>query len=572
MKIVAGAIALTSVLMGSAAAQSSDVRGVLAAPPGATGYYADLEAARAALQSRNWAAAAPLYERLTVAYPFDAETWLGLATAKRQLNRPSEAIAAYEHVIALAGPGYNRALFRIAQQQAAAGDSEAALDALDRYVRDNAALDRPGLPEMTAFASIKENPRMAPLAGRMDFSSASRETGWRADLDYLVAEIHRLAPPYRGRDLPPAATASSRDLYDHAGERSDPQMYAGMARLLGSLNMNHTQLWGLSLDGGAPPTHPSLTYMPILSYVFADGLFVVAADDAHHDLVGAEIISIDGVTAANVLTRVRAATSAGSDMEALWNAPLRIEDMALLNGLGVLERPDRASVRLRLRNGRSITRMLTSGEAPLIGKLPPPPDVAATTYFMHWEESHWLETWSDSSTVYAQVNQIAPDRDETLAAFGLRLREALTQAQARNLVIDLRRDNGGDTFTYVELLRTAVAFSAASPDHRLYVLIGRNTYSAAANLATDLERLANPIFVGEPTGATGNQEGDEGAFHLPYSGLNGTIAGVRWQLSSPWDERRYIAPEAPVQMRAADYFAGRDPVLDDVRSMIAARR
>jgi hypothetical protein len=276
------------------------------------------------------------------------------------------------------------------------------------------------------------------------------------------------------------------------------------------------------------------------------------------------------VAAADVLTRIRPTQSARTEIEATWTAPFRLTDLAALNGLGITDRADRAVLRLRLRNGRTVTRTVAGVDRPTLGKLPAPPNVAAPTFLQHVSESHWFEAWPDG-TVYAQVNQIAPDEDETLPQFGLRLRAALAESHARNLIIDLRHNNGGNTFTYPELLRTAIAFSAVE-DHRLYVLIGRNTYSAAANFTTELQRLARPVFVGEPTSAFGNQDGDEGFIRLPYSGLYATVAGVWWQLSDPWDARYSQTPQMPVQLTAADYFAGRDPALDAVRALIATPR
>lgn len=134
---------------------------------------------------------------------------------------------------------------------------------------------------------------------------------------------------------------------------------------------------------------------------------------------------------------------------------------------------------------------------------------------------------------------------------------------------DLRHNNGGNTFTYRELLRTVMPFSTGE-GHRLYVLIGRGVYSAAANFSTDLERLADPVFVGEPTSMTGNQHGDEGRVLLPYSGLQATIAGVNWQLSHPWDRRASIVPEVPVSLSARAWLAGEDLVLDTALRMAAS--
>jgi hypothetical protein len=41
-----------------------------------------------------------------------------------------------------------------------------------------------------------------------------------------------------------------------------------------------------------------------------------------------------------------------------------------------------------------------------------------------------------------------------------------------------------------------------------------------------------------------------------------------WNLSGPYDTRRWIAPDVPVSQTSADYFANRDPVMDAVYNII----
>ena len=154
-----------------------------------------------------------------------------------------------------------------------------------------------------------------------------------------------------------------------------------------------------------------------------------------------------------------------------------------------------------------------------------------------------------------------------MAQFGLTMRRAIQEQKPDNIILDIRHNNGGNTFTYVELLRTLIAFSAVE-GHTVYALIGRNVYSAAANFSTDLERLVRPIFVGEPTSQIGNQWGDESQFVLPYSGQIGSFSGLRWQLSHPWDQRHSLAPQVPVELTAKAYFRGEDPALNAVLRLI----
>jgi hypothetical protein len=170
-----------------------------------------------------------------------------------------------------------------------------------------------------------------------------------------------------------------------------------------------------------------------------------------------------------------------------------------------------------------------------------------------------------------RLSEVRDDSAETLAAFGLRLRAVLTASHPKNLIFDVRGNRGGSTALYTELLRTLVAFSTGE-GHHMYILIDRNTYSATGNLITELERLANPVFVGEPSGQCCNLHGDATFIRLPYSGIEGGISAVRWNLSHPWDRRREMVPQVPVQLTASDYFAGRDPALQAVYALIRSSK
>jgi C-terminal processing protease CtpA/Prc len=200
-------------------------------------------------------------------------------------------------------------------------------------------------------------------------------------------------------------------------------------------------------------------------------------------------------------------------------------------------------------------------------KLVPPPDVMAPLFVRDVPRAHWMEALPESDAVYVQVNQIAPDPGETMTEFGLKLRKFLADAPVRNVILDLRHNNGGNTATYTELLRTLVGHTLQE-GNRLYVIIGRGVYSATSNLITDLERLAKPIFVGEPSSGTGNQDGDESFTILPYSGIRGFLTSVRWQYSHPWDRRTSLVPDIPVQLTAKAYFAGHDPALETIVALI----
>ncbi|GAB2509069.1 tetratricopeptide repeat protein [Lysobacter humi (ex Lee et al. 2017)] len=541
---------------------------VLHAPADPLAYHADFALARQALDARRWSEAAERFARLVEAYPLDRESWTGLGTARRQLGDAAGSIAAYERSIALIGPTPGSARYWIAAQQAALGQHDAAIETLRHLIEEDRDLDRPGLLADPAFAALRTHPRWTALDAPVPVATEDRVAGWRGDLDWLLAEIRRLAPAYRDAPLPAATREAAERLRADIPRLSDDAVYARLGELVATLGLGHTLLWGATPDGPLPGARLRYGWMPVQLYAFPDGLHVVQADPAHAGLVGRRLVAVDGVPAATVLQRVLGTISHASPAEGVWTAPMRLTDMTLLHGLGIARDPRRVTLTLADAAGRATDVTLDAATAPRRPRLPAAPGVAPPAWLARTGESHWLEDWPGLSTTYVQFNQVAPDPDEDLAAFGLRLRKHLASNGARNVVVDLRHNNGGNTFTYTELLRTLVAHSAGD-GRRVYALIGRNVYSAAANFSTDLERLAKPVFVGEPTGMTGNQDGDEARIVLPWSRAAATVSGVRWQLSHPWDRRGSIAPHVPVVLTADDWRAGRDPVVETVRALIA---
>jgi C-terminal processing protease CtpA/Prc len=97
---------------------------------------------------------------------------------------------------------------------------------------------------------------------------------------------------------------------------------------------------------------------------------------------------------------------------------------------------------------------------------------------------------------------------------------------------------------------------------KLFLLIGRATFSAAGNFAADVDRSTRATLVGEPTGGGVNQYGDSETFNLPSTGWHVYVATEYVTRGKPDDKRLAVAPDVAVAPTSADFFAGRDPVLE----------
>lgn len=529
---------------------------LLVAPKDGIAFY-DLQKRATQLAFQNPAEAEPLLEQLLREYPRDSETWKLLGLVKRGVNKPAEAAAALEKAYAISG--LRREPLPIAAAYLAAGNKAGAMGALRRGVFDDHTIYRQQMYESGALASLRTEPEFATITGHADATGVSRIDGWRRDLDYLYAEALRVSPDYRNGNTPAAFTRAHDDLSKRIPALSREEFIVGLNRMLAILHQGHTGLF----EGSG------LHHLPVQFYVFPEGIFIVRAANRYQNLVGTRLVSIGKTSADDALRLVNRMLSVDGDFEHLGLGAFIMRKAELLKGSGIDIAVDSVSITVETNEGKRQTVILSGApEIPASMKLPAPPNVPTPMFLRNVERSKWEQSVPEHNAMYVQFNQVRNDPDETLPAFGVRLWNVLETQKPKNLILDLRHNTGGSTSLYPELLRTVIAYTRV-PNRQVYVLIGRSTYSAASNFITDLERLVNPIFVGEPSGECCNLNGDFAQVQLPHIGMSGTISGIRWNLSGDaFDGRREMSPQVPVLLTAAAYFAGGDPALETVFKLI----
>jgi hypothetical protein len=342
--------------------------------------------------------------------------------------------------------------------------------------------------------------------------------GLLTDGELLADAIARLHPdPFR--------TVTEAELRARA-ERADgivPLMR--LAALLGPRN-GHTGIF--PFDDHPVPTHG----FPLVPYEFADGVFVVAGEGA-----GRELRAVAGVPLDELLARIEPLVPRDNEWTVVDRRPDFVVSAQVLSGLGVAA-PGRAVAFELAGSGTSLVEPVPAGERPLRPA----------------EEPRWVRALDGGRVVHVAYNVTRGD----LTAFAEEV--GVLAARAEGVVLDLRRNRGGDNRTYGPLLE--VLERLAERGRRLAVLIGRATFSAAMQLVVDLERRTPAVFVGEPTGGSPNQFGDAQDVALPGAGLRARVATIAWATAGADDARLSREPDVRVDLVSDDHFAGRDPVLE----------
>lgn len=541
---------------------------LLQAPGDGIAYHELWKRAKALIEAGKLAEARALIEQRVHEYPRDPENWQLLAGLRSEAGDHSGAAAAYEKAGELWGWDIGqRNGYLAAASHLAAGDRRKALDRLRWLIEQRHGVYRASLYNWPEFDSLRDDPEFLALIGRVDTAGWTRERGWRHDIDWLHGEVKRVNPDYRDAPFPADFTRRYEQLKRDVPRLSDEEIFLGMQAMLATLRQGHLVLWA---DDSAKTPNRSL---PLRFYAFPDGLYIIGASEEQAELIGSRVVAFGEVPAEEALRRLAASLSVNGEMHYLWGAS-RLAQSYYLKGMGAVHSADAVPLTLEGPTGGRRKVTIATLAKPLPGrqdKLIAPAGAAAPLFLADVDTVFREQALPALDALYVQINNLKNGKDETLDAYGDRLWTILDTDKPRNLILDLRHNNGGTTQLYPNLLRSIVAFGRVS-GNQVYALIGRRTYSAAGNFITDLERLADPIFVGEASSQCCNLYGDPTFVLLPYSGVQGEVTAVKWQLSEPGDRRREISPDVPVQLTAASYFRGKDPVMDAVSRMIEERR
>ena len=160
--------------------------------------------------------------------------------------------------------------------------------------------------------------------------------------------------------------------------------------------------------------------------------------------------------------------------------------------------------------------------------------------------------------MYFGFNSVQRPTDGFVGSLGRLVRNP----KVRRVIVDVRLNGGGDNTTYGSLL-ALFASKQVNRRGKLSLLVGRATFSAAANFAAEIDRDTRAAIVGEPTGGGVETYGDTVPTLLPTLGWYVYIAArYHERKNGPGDRRLAIEPDIRVDLTSAQYFAGRDPVLD----------
>ncbi len=396
---------------------------------------------------------------------------------------------------------------------------------------------------------------------------------WRDDLHQLssaIKEIH----------FKPFHNVSEADFDAAVGEldaevphMSDAEVIVGMAKIVAQLRDGHTRLHiprlypefaleaELGHSGTEPPKVESIRFRqsPVRFELFEDGLFIVGAHPDYLDLVGQKVLEFDTAPVTEAIEAVRSVSFFENSSRARLMAPDRLALPEVTQILGISRASDSVTITTVDATAQTQTTRLQTVHKPgqqYVSGLP----ATLPLWLRNRDKYRWFEVLEDHDAIYIQVNQFEENPVSPYGDFVAETIEAARDAGVSRYVIDLRHNSGG-IGAWVTPFVTGIGSSEFNEYGRLYVLVGRTTFSAAQHFVHKFEELTYAAFVGEPSGAKPSHYGDGKRVVLENSGLTLRVSTIYWHSWLANDFRDEIRPHISAPLTSADYFGGNDPAL-----------
>lgn len=375
---------------------------------------------------------------------------------------------------------------------------------------------------------------------------------WIGDLDQLKTQLPALHKKTFSSQEKASFSAHIKALKQRLPKLDTYTIATNIARIVAQLGDSHTTV--------LLPRHARL---PLSCYWFKQGIYITSTVREFAHLRQSKIVAIEGVPIGEITDRLSKIISHENHSFLMSALPGFLVCADILYGIGVLG--DVSSVSMTLANENNAPRTVSIPTVPYEGfDISSLQDVTDPQNLPLYRQNLSKNYWSELTgpILYFNYNRCADMDEISVRDFTLKLRLGIeANPQISKLVIDLRNNGGGNSELLRGFLEWLSSCKRLNQKERLFVIVGRDTFSSALLNTFFLAQHTQATFVGEPTGGKPNSYGEVKFLSLNSSGLLIRYSTNYYELISD-DAQSAFLPDVLFDVSAGDYAAGIDPCMD----------
>ena len=187
-------------------------------------------------------------------------------------------------------------------------------------------------------------------------------------------------------------------------------------------------------------------------------------------------------------------------------------------------------------------------------------DESYPLYMQNPTYNYWYKYLENDKMLYLKYNQcVESNKDGKISDFNNEILDFINNNSVDKFVIDMR-DNGGGGQDQLDIIIQGIKNKEINNKNKFFVIVGRNTFSAAIGDVVKWRKETNATFIGQETSGKLNHYGSWDTFTLPNSKL--TVQYSTMYVNNGDDESDSFIPDKTIEISIDDYVNKKDPVLD----------
>ena len=386
---------------------------------------------------------------------------------------------------------------------------------------------------------------------------------WSSDIDFFSSELEKRHIDLYHRISEEDLKSELSDLKASLPRINKYQLMTEMMRITRLIGDGHTlfSYWG-----------HGYSRFPVYFKLFDEQLRVIKTTPELSYLMGKKLVSIEGIDVSEVIKRVNPVVQGVDNQHSLeYFLPLTLNVAEVLYGLGITKKLNIASFEFSDETELKTTIALTSIPNDKLKE-----SVTESLVKHHSKFGEILESTDGlllSANLQTKTAYIRFDSYPgwiKMLMFADNINEQLSSNQITNLIIDFRKNGGGNFFEGLLLAQMLVTIDGLDWQNGIYALVGKKTFSAGVSNAAQYRQILNAKLVGEPTGGNPYGYQDADSFVLPNS--NWPVQYSKRLFKMQDQQTNGLQPDIIIETLWSDYAKGLDRQLEWIINDIDSRK
>ena len=394
-------------------------------------------------------------------------------------------------------------------------------------------------------------------------SQEAKITDWESDLNLLKIELPKNHYNLYNLKNENDFTSGIEQLIIEGRNLNNLKIAIKLQQLIASFGDSHTMVgWSKFADNNK--------ILPLNIMWFRDGLYIIGATEENKRILGHKILKVNGNPITLITDSLRTLITEDNHAVIKKELPKLILYVQLLEHFGFVENSP-INLYLEDQKGESLEYAIQPGVMTRQNRISIVPDSIALCY-QNGKSVFTDSILNNGNVYYIQYNVCAsrefppqgfrgnPEQLPLFSDFKKKVIGTINNNDFEKVIFDIRFNSGGNSAPGTELIREMSMIKKLNQKGKLYVIIGRQTFSSAIINAMDFKNMTQAIFVGEETSGKPNHFGEIKLLGLPSSGLMIQYSTKYFKNSEK--DFNTITPDNIIEESFKDFMKGIDPAYE----------